>query len=105
MSESNLRAVELWDARVAWETRDDGSVLVWQQDPLDPYPDRMSDKIAYWAEAAPDRTWMAERGPDGAWAPVTYAQLLTHIRAIGQALLDLGPVSYTHLTLPTIYSV
>ncbi|WP_172292539.1 feruloyl-CoA synthase [Pseudoruegeria sp. HB172150] len=90
MSESRLRSVELWDAEVEWETRDDGSILVWQKGKLNPYPDRMSDRITHWAKEAPDRTWMAERGPDGAWQPVTYKELLEHIRAIGQALLDLG---------------
>ncbi|MDF0602538.1 feruloyl-CoA synthase [Psychromarinibacter sp. C21-152] len=90
MSESKLRAVELWDTDVAWEKRDDGTMLVWQTGALPPYPDRLSDKIHHWADAAPDRTWMAERGPDDAWIRVSYAELLGHIRAIGQALLDLG---------------
>lgn len=90
MSESKLRAVELWDAKVAWDKRDDGSILVWQEGELDPYPDRLSDRIAHWAAETPDRTWMAERGPDGAWVRVSYSELLSHIRAIGQALLDIG---------------
>ena len=41
MTESSLRSVELWDAEVEWEKRDDGSILVWQKGELDPYPDRM----------------------------------------------------------------
>jgi len=49
----------------------------------------MSDRIAHWASVAPDRTWMAERGPDGAWSGVSYAELMAHCRALGQALLDL----------------
>ncbi len=89
MSESKLRTVELWEARVAWDKRPDGSVLVWQENPLDPWPVRMSDKIAHWAETAPDRVWMAERGPEGDWLRVTYGQLLDRIRAVGQVLLDL----------------
>ncbi|MDF0598325.1 feruloyl-CoA synthase [Psychromarinibacter halotolerans] len=90
MTESSLRSVELWDAEVEWEKRDDGSILVWQKGELNPYPDRMSDRIKHWAETAPDRIWMAERGPDTQWYRVSYAQLLADIRAIGQVLLDLG---------------
>ncbi len=90
MTESRLRSVELWDAEVEWEKRDDGCILVWQKGDLDPYPARLSDRIKYWAETAPDRTWMAERGPDTQWYHVSYSQLLKDIRAIGQVLLDHG---------------
>lgn len=90
MSESRLRPVELWDADVAWDRRGDGSVLVWQKGALPPYPDRLSDKIHHWADKVPDRTWMAERGPDGGWVHVGFADMLGRVRAIGQALLDLG---------------
>ena len=93
MAAAGLRPVELWRADIAWERRDDGSVLVWQKDALPPFPDRLSDRIAHWAEKTPNVTWMAERGRDGAWIRINYAELLARIRAIGQALLDLklGP--------------
>jgi len=90
MTESPLRAVKLWQPDVDWERRDDGAWLVWQNGRLGDYPRRMSDRILHWAEKTPDTTWMAERGADGAWQRVSYAELLRHIRAIGQALLDLG---------------
>ena len=90
MTESPMRAVKLWDADVDTERRGDGSILVWQTGALGDYPDRISDRVAHWARETPDTTWMAERGPDGLWQPVTYAQLWRHCRAIGQALLDLG---------------
>jgi feruloyl-CoA synthase len=28
---------------------------------LQPYPDRLTDRLRQWAEACPDRTWMAQR--------------------------------------------
>lgn len=90
MPESSMRAVKLWDADVDQERRDDGSILVWQSGKLGAYPDRMSDRVVYWAQKTPDTIWMAERGPDGAWQSVTYAELLRHIRALGQALLDMN---------------
>ncbi len=90
MKESPLRAVKLWNPDVDWERRDDGTILVWQNGPLGEYPPRISDRIHHWAGLRPDVTWMAERGPDGDWQRVSYAQMLGHVRAIGQALLDMG---------------
>lgn len=85
-----LRPVKLWDADIAWETRADGTVLVRQKGTLGAYPETMSDRIEHWAALRPDVTWMAERSPEGGdWQRVSYGALLTHIRALGQALLDL----------------
>ncbi|MEJ1999941.1 MAG: AMP-binding protein, partial [Maritimibacter sp.] len=91
MSEVKMRAVDLWDGEVEWETRADGSVLVRQTGDLGAYPDKMSERIEHWAHEAPDRVWMAERGPGGGdWVTVSYGEMLGYIRAIGQELLDLG---------------
>ena len=91
MQESPLRPVKLWSPDVDWERRDDGSILVWQNGSLNDYPKRLSDRIHHWARLRPDHTWMAERdGRDGPWQRVSYAQMLDHVRAVGQALLDLG---------------
>lgn len=91
MSKSQMRAVKLWGGDVEWETRADGSVLVRQTGDLPAYPDKISERIEHWARETPDRVWMAERGPGGGdWVKVTYAEMLSHIRAIGQELLDLG---------------
>lgn len=88
MTQIPMRQVTLWDADIRWEKNKDGSVIVWQADPLPPYPDRLSDRIHHWAATSPDAIWMAERGLDGTWQRQTYAQMLGNIRAIGQALLD-----------------
>ncbi len=68
----------------------DGTIHVTSQPALEPYPVRMSDKLLHWARETPDHTWMAKRGPDGAWRRISYAQALASARAIGQALLDAG---------------
>lgn len=90
MTRPQLRPVRLWQAEVASETRADGSILVWQRGELPTYPDRLSDRIAHWAKATPDAIWMAERGPDGGWQTLSYAEMFDQIRSIGQALLNLG---------------
>ena len=62
---------------------------------LGPYRDRMTDRLAHWAEAAPERTFIARRerladGSTGDWQRVSYAEALQKARSIGQALLDRG---------------
>ncbi|NIC40773.1 feruloyl-CoA synthase [Aquabacterium sp. A08] len=67
--------------------------------PLQPYPERLTDRLRQWAEAAPDRTWLAQRqrvtGADGQtalgdWQHVSYAQAWATARAIAQGLIDRG---------------
>ena len=84
------REVALWSPSVRHETRPDGSVLVWQDEPLAPYPRSMTDRFLEWAAADPDRVWMAERGPDGAWRRTTYGEGAARIRSIGSALISVG---------------
>ena len=90
MSAPDIRNVEVWKPDLAWEERADGSALVWRKDPLGPYPQHLSERIYHWAAECPDRTWMAERGSDGDWIRISYAQLVALIESVAQALLDLG---------------
>ncbi|CAD6535318.1 2-succinylbenzoate--CoA ligase [Paraburkholderia kirstenboschensis] len=52
------------------------------------YPKRLTDRLASGARAHPDRWLVARRGADGEWQGISYAQMLQHARAIGQALLE-----------------
>jgi feruloyl-CoA synthase len=58
--------------------------------PLGPYPARITERLDHWAVAAPDRTFLARRGADGAWQRVSYAEALGRTRALAQALLNRG---------------
>ncbi|MGC3987036.1 MAG: feruloyl-CoA synthase [Pseudorhodoferax sp.] len=63
--------------------------------PLAPYAHRMTDRLLHWAEAAPERTFMAQRarladGSRGDWVHLSYRDMLAKARAIGQALLARG---------------
>jgi feruloyl-CoA synthase len=62
---------------------------------LEPFADRLTDRLLHWAEQAPDRTFIARRvanvdGSRGDWRQVTYREALSAARSIGQALLDSG---------------
>jgi feruloyl-CoA synthase len=72
------------------ERRADGAFIVRPDEPLEPYPRVITDRLVEWATRAPDRVFVAKRGPDHRWRSITYAETLDGVRRIGQALLDRG---------------
>jgi feruloyl-CoA synthase len=90
-----FRDVQLGSREVVVESNAEGVTYVRLAQALGPYPARMTDRLDYWAEHAPDRTYIAKRvpGPNGVggeWRRITYAQARTLARSIGQALVDRG---------------
>ncbi len=70
-----------------------GTRYVQAELPLGAYARRLSDFLIHWAEAEPERSFMARRvqlgeGRTGEWQHISYAQALDAARRIGQALLD-----------------
>ncbi len=72
-----------------FETGADGVTLVTSTEPLQPYPQRLTDRLIYWAEASPDHTLAAKRHQGGDWRRISYAQALHSARCIAQALIDM----------------
>ncbi len=72
------------------EDRADGTRLVTVRQGLDAYPRALPDRLVHWAAAAPDRVFLAERGPDGAWQTLTFGQCLTRVRRLASGLVGLG---------------
>jgi feruloyl-CoA synthase len=73
----------------------DGTGYLKAKVPLQPWPQRMTDRLLHWAQVAPDRSFMARRaknadGTTGDWVHLSYAHALDAARCIGQALLDRG---------------
>ena len=92
------------------ESSADGSARLLSTEPLRWYPERLTDCLDQWADAAPERVFAARRGLSGDWLTISYAAMRDRVRAVGQALVDLGlsperPVlilsenSLEHLTL------
>src|SRR6478736_5203377 len=81
------RPVRLCAPEVLIDRRADGTIYLRSGRTLPPYPDKLTDRLVHWADAAPERAFMAARAPDGKWRTVTYAQTLMKIRRIGAALL------------------
>ncbi|MBC7203369.1 MAG: feruloyl-CoA synthase [Pusillimonas sp.] len=70
--------------------RDDGTILLDNPVPLAPYARCVGEYLEYWAEAAPDREFIAQRSPAGLWQGLTYAQTLDKVQRLGTWLLKNG---------------
>ncbi|CAG0966460.1 MAG: feruloyl-CoA synthase [Rhizobiaceae bacterium] len=84
---AHLRPVRMGTMSVESERRPDGTLLLRAQGDLPAYPRTIVDRLRHWAEAAPDRIFLADRGTDGSWRTATYRQTLDRVRALAQALL------------------
>src|SRR6478609_5804589 len=83
-----LRAVRLAAPDVVIDHRPDGAILMRSPHPLPPYPETLTDRLEHWADAAPERIFLAQRDAAGGWRTLTYAAALAQMRAIAAALLQ-----------------
>lgn len=59
-------------------------------EPLAELPARLLDRLVHWAQVRPQQTFIAARQDGGDWRRVSYAEMLTSVRAIAQRLLSYG---------------
>lgn len=85
---SGVRAVRMGEQSVASTREASGATYVESIRPLGDYPRSMIDWLRRWAAETPERVFIADRGEDGGWRKVTYAQALAKARSIAQYLLD-----------------
>jgi feruloyl-CoA synthase len=88
MATHRYRKVELGTSTVQARTAENGIAYVKSAQPLQDYPQRMTDRLLHWAEHKPEHTFIAKRDAGGEWRRISYAQALDSARRIGQALLD-----------------
>ena len=69
---------------------DDGIVYVRSTTRLGHFPPRITERLEHWAAQAPDRIFLAQRDEQKRWRTVTYAEALSRVQRIAQALLDRG---------------
>ncbi len=89
MKMTRIRPIPMYVRDAVFEPRPDGSLIVCTPEPLEPYPQRMTERLEHWAAVAPNRPFLARRTGES-WRVVSYARALDAARAIGQALLDRG---------------
>ena len=79
-----------WSPRFTYDRQDDGSVLMRQPGALTGYMPTLADYLDKWADAAPDRAWIARRVNGGDWRRIGYGAARLAARQIGDRLLGLG---------------
>ncbi len=84
------RQVSLGPPDVVVERRSDGAIVLRSPHPLPAFPQKLTERLVHWANAAPERVFLAQRVASGDWRTLTYADALTKVRAIAAALLARG---------------
>jgi feruloyl-CoA synthase len=82
-----IRSVRLGPQDVIAEHRADGSILLQSPQSLGPYPDKLTERLEFWAAETPDQTFLAQRDANGVWRKISYEQALEFSRRIGESLL------------------
>src|SRR5258708_23537291 len=87
-----VRAARLGPRDVVSERRPDGTIRLTSPDALASYPAKLTERLQYWAAAAPERTFLAQRAASG-WRKMSYGGALEQGRPLGAALprRDLSP--------------
>lgn len=72
-------------------TREDEAILLKLEQELGIFPNKITEKLIYWAEKTPDKTFIASRKNDnGEWLKLSYSETLFKVRSIAQYLLNLN---------------
>ena len=71
------------------EHRADGSIVIANRATFDHRFHTTNGPLDHWAEAAPERVWLAERSGDG-WRTLTYAEALEAVARLAGGLAELG---------------
>ena len=82
-----LRPVRLGPADCVVERQPDGTIFMRSPHPLASYPGKLTERLEYWAAKTPERIFLAQRDAQGEWRTLTYAEALSCVRRIAQALL------------------
>ncbi len=83
-----FRPVRLGPRGYLIDRKPDGTIYIRSPHKLGPYATKITERLEYWADKAPDRVFLAQRDERGNWRKITYAQVLQATRAIGEALLQ-----------------
>lgn len=71
---------------VRLESRRDGSLLIQPVEALGDYPQRVTDRLEYWAAQAPQRMFIAQADASGYWQSLSYGEALQRVRRIAASL-------------------
>ena len=87
---ARVRQVRIAAAETILDRRENGVIYACHPKPLAPWAPKITERLEHWAEHAGHRTFLAERGENGEWQRLSYADTLARVRSVAQALLDRG---------------
>jgi feruloyl-CoA synthase len=95
MTSPQFRPLKFGVTRVQLRDGVPGTHYMTAEQPLQPYAERMTDRLQHWATTQPHHSFMARRtkladGSLGEWRHITYAQAWQTARNIAQGLIDRG---------------
>jgi feruloyl-CoA synthase len=79
-------ALRLGPRDVVLDRKSDGTIYLRSPHKLDPYPDKLTERLTHWAARSPDRVFIADRTENG-WRTSTYADALARVQRIAASLL------------------
>jgi feruloyl-CoA synthase len=88
MTQAAVKPLSLCPISIETRTLPDGGLILRSRHELLPYPRCLGELLRHWAGAAPDRTFLAERNPEGAWRRITYGEALDAVERIASFLLE-----------------
>jgi feruloyl-CoA synthase len=88
MTDAPRARLDFAPARVTVEQLPGGGFILRSPMALEPYASNLCEYLIQWAAKTPERSFLAERDPEGGWRKVTFGAALGHVRSIAQALLD-----------------
>src|SRR5262245_33506388 len=71
---------------VVLDRKSDGTIYLRSPHKLDPYPEKLTERLSDWAARTPDRVFIADRADNG-WRTSSYADTLARVKRIAAALL------------------
>ena len=68
----------------------DGVIYMESKEPLQNRPDRITERLAFWAEHRPDDVFLAERISEDEWRKITFKEFFATVQNISQYLINEG---------------
>jgi len=87
-SMSHFRKVTTIPIDIKKQIRKDRSIILQSAISLEPHPYRITEKLLHWSSVTPNKIFIGKRHQSGSWESLTYAQTVSKMRCIAQALLE-----------------
>jgi feruloyl-CoA synthase len=71
-------------------TLNNGSILLELEQPLFNYPEKITDKLRFWAKISPNNTFICEKDKQGVWQKISFTEMLEKVENAAQFLLNQG---------------